>query len=377
MKAALERRLQAQGEKVSEELYSVNSLDDMLYLIDSEEEIDLSLVRFEGWPFAEIKIYGGRYQGELTPEMAKALSDFVQSLKKAYFVYRTGSANLQSFRAQDQALFDGITFRVDEGCTEILAKLNTLLENLNGEILKEAIRNMDSKHIALVTAFLGTLMIGSCSFNDWDTRHIQLEESKDANATLLEVQRQTIEAQETASESTQKILGAMARHLPKEEVERLSRFKSEVDSGYLGIVRAASDADHISISGKELRREDIQDITAKDRVTTRSRNVTESVIIEYVKNSLKNLEVNVNIVSEEFPDRNITLQFPVGNLSTPAEEMLYTALRKNRRIKARIQYMALVNDRNGTFERGTLMDVLDLAPYASSDATDNEVGAEK
>lgn len=348
----------------------IRSLEDALKLIDEEQDFDFESVSFDGWPSVEIKIHGDRYHGEITPELAKALYEYTQCLKRAYAYYKYGVADVRAVRRpEDVAIFAELYFTVGEGCTGIGAKFSEVMEKMAPEILKEAFKHMESKDIAKTIIILGVSTISAAalvySYSTLEERR-RIEAQFAGNQAVIEA---TSEAVSDAQENDRKLIEAtsashaatiqsLMQSLPEAEQERLGGYRNEVARGYEAIITAAPDADEITIGSDTFDQEAIERIVAKDPVTTDGLNVVDDpVYVESITKNMDTLKVLVRVRSEQFPEKPITLRFDVGYLDTEASHNLYQALERSPHYLVDISYTAIIDVSTGAFVRGMLTDV--------------------
>ncbi|MEA2117160.1 hypothetical protein [Halovibrio sp. HP20-50] len=350
----------------------IRNLDEALALLKEDQPIDFDKVSFDGWPAVEIKIHGDRYHGEITPELAKALHEYAQCLKRAYAYYKFGVADVRAVRRpEDQEIFAGLYFTVGEGCTGIGARFSEALEKMVPEICKEAFKRMESKDIAKTIIIIGAITVSAValvySYSLYEDRK-QIEAESDAVETIVNA---TSAAVSSAQENDRKLIETMQANqatieslqasLPEEERNRLNGYQNEVSRGFEGIISAAPDAEKITIGPDTFDSETIERIVAKDPVTTDSRNIIDdAVYVESITKNMDTLKVFVRVQSTEFPEKPITLRFDIGYLDTEANHNLYQALERSPQYLVDINYTAIIDDNTGEFVRGVLTDVKEI-----------------
>tara|TARA_R110000796_G_scaffold95459_3_gene200716 strand:+ start:4417 stop:5520 length:1104 start_codon:yes stop_codon:yes gene_type:complete len=360
---------------MSEQANVVRGVNDLLALIEAPEGFDPESIRFEGWPVVDIKIYGDKYHGDLTPEMAKALYELSQSLKRAYAVYKYGSPNLNAFKAQDHELFSGLTFTVGEGCTGIGAKISEAFQSISLDIIKEAVKNMDSKDIARVLIVLGVFTVGTFAAYKGYGLHTEAKMEQARLDAQKETQQITADANTNLLQENRELVKTILLEMPEETRHSVVGYGEQVNEGYRQVVRSASDADRIEFGGNHLGREEIDDIATKNAITTETLPVTdEPAIIEGITKNIAKGTISVRVATDRFPGRSITLQFFMGGLATDADQRLYQALEHSMSKRAVITYTATINAETGDFDRGTLTHVGDLVSYRVAPRTQSDDG---
>ncbi|WP_339885243.1 hypothetical protein [Vreelandella maris] len=359
---------------MSDQINIVRSVEDLKSLAKDGHEIDFEKVIFEGWPLVEIKIYGDKYHGEITPEVAESLYQFSQSLKRAYAAFKYGVPKVSALKGNDAAIFEGLTFTVGEGCTEITGKFSDAFQKMGLDIASEAFQHMNSEHILILLIALGVITVGGyvgirgySKYKDTELSKAQLDSQTDTvKATGDAIKDALIASRENANQ-------AIAA-LPAETKQRVYMFGDQVDDGYEKVVRAASDADRINIGTNHLTKEQVEDIAHKDSLTTQSRpELQDPVIIHGITKNLDKRQVTVTASSSRYPARPLTLKYIMfDGLDTQAEENLHQALRHSSTKRALIDYQALLNANTNEFERGTLLDVGDLISYHQDVGSDED-----
>ncbi|WP_404377802.1 hypothetical protein [Vreelandella aquamarina] len=359
---------------MSDQINIVRSVKDLRNLASQGQEINFEQIAFEGWPLVEIKIYGDKYHGEITPEVAESLYEFSQSLKRAYAAFKYGVPKVSALKGNDAAIFEGLTFTVGEGCTEIAGKFSDAFQKMGLDIASEAFQHMNSEHILILLIALGVITIGGYVGIRGYAKYKDTELSKRQVDAQVDTVKATGDAIKDALIASREDANKAIAALPAETRQRVYMFGDQVDDGYEKVVRAAGDAERIDIGINHLTKEQIEDIAHKDPVTTQGKSeIKDPVIIHGITKNPDKRIVTVTASSARYPSRPLTLKYIMfDGLDTQAEENLHEALRHSSTKRALIDYQALLNANTGEFERGTLQDVGDLISYHKESSDDEE-----
>lgn len=102
---------------------TVSNLQEFISFIESEAFDEIEKIELKNWPMLDIKVEGGRYNGTITPELAKSLYDFYMDLQRSYTFLKYGSPNLQRLTQEDRKIFSSIEYRIEEGSLAVLGDL--------------------------------------------------------------------------------------------------------------------------------------------------------------------------------------------------------------------------------------------------------------
>lgn len=347
---------------MADEKLVLNNLDQITELLESNDDIDLSQVDFSNWPKLKIKIEGDKYHGTITPQLAKALYDFVYSLKKGYAQIKYGTSNLQRLRSEDNELFDSITFHISEGCSDVVTDGISKVFDAIAQCIKEGFKDMSPKQKFALLALTATLFAGYFAFDTYIQSYHDIESQK--------IESEVHAEQNSHEESIAKIVQEAADN-DVELSNTISAYSEHINEGHRRIVQSVDDADRINYSGKELDKESIQRISERQPVTTDSKIYTETVRIDHIKRLVERQVVKVTFVSDYF-DKQITIQYNMGYLGSTEETKLKEAFFNNVHKIVEIQYSAVINDDSRDFVRGTLMDIGEVKNSGYVASTDED-----
>jgi len=342
----------------------ITGLEEVALLLNQDQEIDIKNLDFSSWPILSIKIEGDKYHGTITPSLAKSLYDYVYHLKRAYAEIKYGTSNLQKLKKEDIALFDSVTFKISEGCSDVLTEGLGKIFDAIAQSVEDRFKNMTSNQVVGLVVFLGGLAAGCYAFDSYLESNNQLE-----------MARINQESQSDAYRHAEKIgeLVAQAKQSNPHVKDTVNSFEGHMNEGHINIVRSVDDADRIKYSGKELSKEDIQKISSGTPVASDSSSISEVVIVEQVRRIVSRQIVSVSFYSSHF-GRQITIQYNMGYLGGRKEAKLQEAFWENMSKRVEVEYSAVFNEANNDFVRGTLISVGDIENYHSGtdDITDND-----
>lgn len=330
----------------------VNNLQDFIDYLYSEEGIpDFADVSFQGWPVLDVKIYGERYSGRITPELAKSLYDFYMDLQRAYAFLKYGTSNLQRLTAEDKKIFSSVDFRFEEGCINLFGQfeepIKSIIDSVKG--LTDGMESKDKKHVVI---FVGLALAGTITAYTLIDRYFDADLQKHK----AEEQRQTIESvidgNAESLETIRDIVTSSYDRLGDQEKQRLEGAVGQLDSGYRGIVESVPDADKVDFSGVAFDQEDIENIVQRESEETyRDVVVGEFVIDQIRKNRFPVIALRVSSLGG---DEEFTVQFRHGDITPESYENIYLSAKNNETVNLR--YRATFNS-DGDVLRATLLEV--------------------
>ncbi|KNH56820.1 hypothetical protein [Vibrio cholerae] len=126
---------------------TVSDFESLLKKVANEQEDfqlkDIDLTKL--YPVLGLKLSGDeeRLNGQLTSTICKGLTEFHLDLQKAYCIVRYNTDNLQKLRSKDKKQLE-VIFKVESGCTNIIADITALLESLK-DVVHKATDNMTGR----------------------------------------------------------------------------------------------------------------------------------------------------------------------------------------------------------------------------------------
>lgn len=331
------------------EVIEVSSLDDIESLfarLDGGEEIPIESIKFELFNSVNFKIYGdpARYNGTLPSSLAQGLCEFQTEIYKVFTLIKYKTDNLQRLTGKDKEEAE-IIFTIDEGCTDILAALTELFEAF-GKAFEKVTHGMSPGQKTLCFLFAVTVVggawVGTSYLDNKAEVEVKQEETKLEEAKIKsENERMTI-LRDGMLETIRAKAGVDA-------VERAEGIQEHTAKAYTGILKGASDADKIVISGAstvELSNKEIHELIKNP--------------IEKAKTEEHNLELVIDGIKRSADKITISCREPTGESSFPVSvdtsfiddkdeiALLFDAMKDNKTVKILGSYKV----RAGVIEQG-------------------------
>ncbi|MEN4974046.1 hypothetical protein ABEH62_09215 [Pantoea eucalypti] len=285
----------------------INKLDDIESLfkrIEDGEEISIDMLKFELFNSVNFKIYGDpkRYNGTLPASLAQGLCEFQTEIYKVFTLIKYKTDNLQRLTTKDKEEAE-IIFSVDEGCTDIAAAFADLFKAF-GDAFEKVTHGMSSTQKTLCFLFavtvIGGAWVGTSYLEHESEVQIKQEETKQEQQKLKsDNERMTI--------LRDGMLEAIRSKAGVDAVERAEGIQEHTAKAYTGILKGASDADKIIITGAntvELSQKQVHELIKNP--------------IERAKTEEKNIEVAIDSIKRSSVDKlTISCREPTGEASFP------------------------------------------------------------
>lgn len=332
-----------------EGIIEISSLDDIESLfarIDKGEEITIDRLKIDLFNSVNFKIFGdpSRYNGTLPASLAQGLCEFQTEIYKVFTLIKYKTDNLQRLTSQDKEDAE-IIFTIDEGCTDILAAFTELFEAF-GKAFEKVTHGMSSTQKTLCFLFavtvIGGAWVGTSYLEHKAEVELKQEETKQEEAKVKsENERMTI--------LKDGMLEAIRAKAGVDVVERAEGIQEHTAKAYTGILKGASDADKIVISGistVELSHNEIHELIKNP--------------IEKAKTEERNLEVVIDGIKRSSDKITISCREPAGEASFPVSvdtsfiddkdeiALLFDAMKENKSVKILGSYKV----RAGVIEQG-------------------------
>ena len=231
------------------DIINVSSLDDIESLfarLDGGEEITIDRIKLDLFNNVNFKIYGdpSRYNGTLPSPLAQGLCEFQTEIYKVFTLIKYKTDNLQRLTGKDKEEAE-IIFTINEGCTDILAALTELFEAF-GKAFEKVTHGMSPSQKTLCFLFavtvIGGAWVGTSYLEKKAEVEVKQEETKLEEAKIKsENERMTI--------LRDGMLEAIRAKAGIDAVERAEGIQEHTAKAYTGVLKGASDADKIVISG--------------------------------------------------------------------------------------------------------------------------------
>ncbi len=325
-------------------LYDIETL---FKRIEDGEEISIDVLRFELFNSVNFKIYGDakRYNGTLPASLAQGLCEFQTEIYKVFTLIKYKTDNLQRLTTKDKEDAE-IIFSVDEGCTDIVAAFTDLFKAF-GDAFEKVTHGMSSTQKTLCFLFAVTVIGGawvgtSYLEHDSEVQAKQEDTKQDQQKLKSDNERMTI--------LRDGMLEAIRSKAGVDAVERAEGIQEHTAKAYTGILKGASDADKIVITGAstvELSQKQVHELIKNP--------------IEKAKTEEKNIEVAIDSIKRSAADKlTISCREPTGESSFPVSvdtsfiddkdevALLFDAMKENKTVKISGSYKI----RSGMIEQG-------------------------
>lgn len=339
----------------------IHNLQEFVDFVYSDEFDGLGSFDLSGWPKLDIKIYGNRYNGTVTPKLAKSLYDFYMDLQRAYAYIKYGTPGLQKLTLEDKELFSSIEYRIEEGSLKILGDLTDQVTAMC-DSLKGVMEGMESAHkkallITVVLALLGVYTVSQ--YFDYETQVAKAEQQRQQQEILIDGQRHAIDA---LLEQSKHSIDALSEQYQS----RVYGAIDKLDEGYAGIIRSVPDADMIDISGAAISQEDIKEYIQNPTPDTQAIILEKEFSVEQVsKRQFPRISVRVS----DSEDDQFTLGFVYGDISQDSYERVFDSIKNNTTIV--VKYNALIKE-DGVLHKGTILSVSDGIYLDIADQVDDD-----
>ena len=191
-----------------------------------------------------ITIDGPRYKGTVPGELARGLWEFQEAVYRAAAYALYNAEDIRRLTAKDRKDFE-LVFEVEEGSTELLAKIPEMLT-----ALKEGWVNMESKHKAYTMVAIAALLVSGYVAVSLADQYGSLKKDELQKNTTIELEKQKTEQF--------KILGRVASTDPV-----AGAFARAAEEGTRSIINNVADATSIQVGRVELDKEEMDSIRAR------------------------------------------------------------------------------------------------------------------
>lgn len=228
---------------------NTDELSNFIQILKTCDQIDFEKIELNFIKQIKIKIQGDplRYNGSVNYSICKAICEFQNEIWRTYAEIKTGKPHITQLTQEEKDALE-ITFTINEGCTEIIADLKELFKEMrkcfmgltNGMTGKQKIFTYTTLAICIGGAVVGLKWIESQK--DIELAQIQSAEKKAA---------ENIEAQKLATILTtiKDVANQSANPRFKQSIQSI---EEHTEKAYSEVVRAASDAENITISSNNV-----------------------------------------------------------------------------------------------------------------------------
>ena len=337
----------------------VGNLQEFIEFLYSDEFEGLENVGFDNWPILDIKIGGQRYNGTITPELAKSLYDFYMDLQRSYAYLKYGSPNLQRLTLADKEVFSSVEYKIEDGSIKILGELCEQAKAMF-DSLKGVTDGMESKHKKAVYITIILALLGGYSVNkhfDYEAQVAKAEQERQKMEVMIEGQKHSIDA---IVELSQDAISALSER----DRNRINGAIDKLDDGYSGIVRSVPDADYIDIGGASMDSEDIANFIDNPQPDTEDQIIESELNVEQVS---KRAFPRISLRVSDLDDNQFTLRFNYGDITKDSYDAIFDSIKSNTTVL--IKYNALLTQ-EGVLHKGTVLSASQGHRIALDDSQD-------
>lgn len=328
---------------------NINSLGDLETVFNSlmaGEDIRIENIKLNFFNSIDFKIYGdeNKYNGTLPSSLAQGICEFQTEMYKVYTLIKYKTSNLQKLTIEDREAAE-LVFTINPGCTEIIASLKELFEAF-GEAFAKVTQGMSPTQKTMCFLFalavlgggwIGTSYLESKASIEEKQQEIQLEDVKQK----AEIKRMTL--------LKDGMLSAIKEHAGVDTIERAEGIQEHTAKAFTGVLKGASDATHITITGVdkvELTHNDIQEIIKNPIEKAKSEQLTLEVLIDSIKRSADKLTLSCH---EPTGETSFPIYVDTSFINDPDEiGIIFDAMKGNKTIKILGSYKV----RSGVIEQG-------------------------
>jgi hypothetical protein len=207
---------------------------------------------FEGWPSFDLRIDGKDWNGTVPTRVMSPLLDVQRDIHRLYSYLCMGGADLRRITDSQRSLLE-LVIKVEKGSSDYKAALDRQFT----EIAKEAIKNMESKHILI--AILGVAFIYGA--NDLGKQWIASQQAAKQVEQTVALSKQETERLKIFAEAT--------KHTPA-----LKAAVSDYEATQNKILKVVKHNDKIKAYGVEINGYEAQEITHKERANSSTIEIT-------------------------------------------------------------------------------------------------------
>lgn len=276
--------------------YHLESIEDFFHMVEelnskSEEDLQnilerITVVHGEFFNKFRMKVRGKNYHGTLSGHNMQGIVEFQKNLNRAMAYILYGEANLTKLKQHEEI---NLIFEINEGCTELIAELNKLLDR---------VKNMSSQKIVIIGCFC-LAGFGLWSWHNTKSESIAYEHKKEEDTRNKEHELNRM-----------RLFGEL---LSKSNFKDTTEIQKLSQQGYKDIVRHMSDADSIEFIDENLDKEEIEEISSRAPTTKREEKLlTKKLLIdgilrkgEHLYVSLRSKDSSVIFSSSKIDEKDI------------------------------------------------------------------------
>lgn len=221
---------------------------------------DSYLIKFDGWPVLDVDIKGSRYHSTVTTPLMKSLLEYQQVINRLYAdsVYSRGSKSLTE---EDRSSLE-LTYKVSEGSSGVQAYLEESFNKLGEKMIDK----MTGKE--LIITVLGLALTASLYFGHQNQLAHDASVAGEDNRSKLELR--LVESNETIAKALQ-----------------------DTNQALIGIVKSAPDATQVSAGNAMFDREQIIQVSQKEREVAVPSRIDGSYYVVSIKSAADKWRLDV------------------------------------------------------------------------------------
>ncbi|WP_143131436.1 hypothetical protein [Noviherbaspirillum humi] len=286
------------------------------------EDIDPSVVEFNGWPVYTLYLKGEKYHQSITPSLMRPLLELQKGLYKtaARVIYNDDNTNRLTDEQRGQFEY---TLKVYEGSSDTNANLQDVFTG----IAQSAIKKMNGKQIMIVLLAAGLLYTGHGAYE----KYIDHLDKVDTNSTAVknqEILAKSLKDQQDASLKQMQVLAAAVKQYPD-----VKRTQEEAQEVHFSVLKEARDADEVMVNGVPVTGAKARELTDEQRKKSeKAVFVEEFRVLAVDTTDASSTKVRVRNAKHEF-----WASFKDHTLDSKAINILQKHLVSRERVRLRIE----------------------------------------
>jgi len=234
--------------------------------LDGAYQDDIVELNFDNWPTFEITVRGSRYDSTLTTSMMRTMVEMQRHLHRVYAEAVYGKTAKALSQEERDAL--ELLFRVEEGSSGVKADLSEFFNNL----AQNAVDKMTGRQI-MVTVLGVAVVWGSASvYEGYLTSEEAHQKEQNRHELTMELAKQD---------------------------PRVGGVNTEHQALMTDLLRAVSDADEVEVPGAILKKQDLADITRRERQISELQRIDGQYHITLLKQRQDRYRVEIVRTSDE------------------------------------------------------------------------------
>lgn len=260
----------------------INNLNDVSALIErakNNRDLDINTVKINLAESINFKVFGDmeKYNGSIPSSMAQGMCEFQTEIYKVFSLIKYGTDNLKRLTKEDKESLE-VIFKVEEGCTDVIAALTDLVKALGGTF-NEVTQGMTGIEKVISLTLIMLILTGG-----WLLRSRQ-KDSHDEKIKQQELDSQKSD-NESRIEEMRVLKDGMVEILQASNASNKSKEISEgiqdhATNACIGMLKGVSDAEKVEFSGSvktTLTNSDIKSIIQSPR--DKLQHIEQSILVD-------------------------------------------------------------------------------------------------